>query len=550
MKMAYTGYKIIQYIDDNPKSSGYGQTWTERVLDTSNCPSGDSSWNLISSSCEATTSGYTGRRINIYYNNVTGEYSSTTETDSGCTASSSEENWVNSGDTYCEQDENGIYTGWGIQLQVQRNSNLINFGEVREVRFSSTTCSDETNPDWETISTNCKVVADMLTCRLYFDGTADILQIDINPSSPTFNQTRTITGFSEDCVCEACDSVEESWSYIADYCGNQMPSEYQLSGLTDDTVYHVYRMYETCIIDGQSGRTRPTNVYSAETYQTGVSGCMYRWVDTEETVCNEKFDGKFKATYSGGTTYSAECDSSTELTTATTKPSGYQYSAMTEAVIGDCVTNIGNGAFQNCTGLTSCTIGSGVTSIGQNAFNGCRSLTSIVIPSGVTSIGDSSFYSCYSLSSITIPDSVTSIGRNAFSYTPWWTSYSADTSHHYGNVIYINDVAYKATATTITSAELKDSTVSIGGGTFQNCSGLTNITIPDSVISIGTYAFMDCSGLTSVTVESTTPPALGSTVFYNTNNCPIYVPSGSVNDYKNASGWSSYSSRITAIPNS
>lgn len=467
INMGYTGYKIIQYIDENPNSSGYGQTWTERVLDSSNCPSGDSSWNLISSSCEAVTSGYTGRRINIYYNNVTGEYSSTTESDSSCTESSSVEDWVDSGDTYCERDENGIYTGWGIQLQVQRNSNLLNYGETREVRFSSTTCSDETNPEWETISTNCKVVADMLTCRLYFDGTADILQIDVNPSSPTFNQTRIITGFSEDCVCEACDSVEESWRYVADYCGNQMPVEYQLSGLTNDTVYHVYRKYETCIIDGNSGRTRPTNVYSAETYQTGVSGCTYRWVDTGERECVElptrwvivpgeyecsgttkmtkeklqvsydsgttwtdtgqyrtgstvieydsydcgyvppPFAGKFKATYSGGSTYSAECDSNTSLTTATTKPEGYAYSAMTSAEIGSCVTSIGNAAFENC------------------------------------------------------------------------------------------------------------------------------------------------SSLTSITINAPTPPTLGSDwVFFNTNNCPIYVPSGSINAYKNASGWSNYSSRITGIPNS
>jgi len=40
---------------------------------------------------------------------------------------------------------------------------------------------------------------------------------------------------------------------------------------------------------------------------------------------------------------------------------------------------------------------------------------------------------------------------------------------------------------------------------------------------------------------------LGRDVFYDTNNCPIYVPAASVDAYKSASGWSAYASRIQAI---
>lgn len=42
--------------------------------------------------------------------------------------------------------------------------------------------------------------------------------------------------------------------------------------------------------------------------------------------------------------------------------------------------------------------------------------------------------------------------------------------------------------------------LSIGAGTFYNCTKLASITIPDSVTSIGAIAFRDCKGLTSITI--------------------------------------------------
>jgi len=64
--------------------------------------------------------------------------------------------------------------------------------------------------------------------------------------------------------------------------------------------------------------------------------------------------------------------------------------------------------------VTELVIPNGVTSIGDYAFYNCDSFTSIIIPEGVTSIGDSAFAYCDNISSITIPSSVTSIGYKAF----------------------------------------------------------------------------------------------------------------------------------------
>ena len=146
--------------------------------------------------------------------------------------------------------------------------------------------------------------------------------------------------------------------------------------------------------------------------------------------------------------------------------------------------------------ITELNIPDGTTKIGKFALYLCRSLTTVTMPDSVTIIDTAAFSGCNSLTSINIPDSVTSIGENA----------------------------------------------------FYQCSSLTSVTIPSSVNSIDIGAFQYCTSLTSVTVESTTPPTLGNNAFNQSNNVVIYVPASAVETYKAASGWSTYASRIEAIP--
>ena len=149
-----------------------------------------------------------------------------------------------------------------------------------------------------------------------------------------------------------------------------------------------------------------------------------------------------------------------------------------------------------CMNITTVIIADGVTSIGNNAFSNCYSLTSIEIPDGVTSIGNSAFAGCSSLTSIEIPDGVTSIGDEA----------------------------------------------------FYNCTSLTSIEIPASVTSIGNYAFEGCTSLNTLILYPATPPTLGSSAFAGcTALNTIYVPSGAVDTYKAAAGWSDYKDKIYAI---
>ena len=81
---------------------------------------------------------------------------------------------------------------------------------------------------------------------------------------------------------------------------------------------------------------------------------------------------------------------------------------------GKPVTEIGEFAFADYSGLTKVTIPKSVSSIGQAAFAGCNSLTEVTIPKSVTSIGEWAFLGCSSLTEVTIPKSVTSIESYAF----------------------------------------------------------------------------------------------------------------------------------------
>lgn len=105
------------------------------------------------------------------------------------------------------------------------------------------------------------------------------------------------------------------------------------------------------------------------------------------------------------------------------------------------------------------------------------------------------------------------------------------------------------TLTELISLEIGDCTTSIGDEVFKDCTSLTSVTIGNSIANIGNGSFYNCTSLASVTINAVTPPTLGDFTFTNTSNSlVIYVPSASVNTYKAASGWSSYSSKIQAIP--
>lgn len=281
---------------------------------------------------------------------------------------------------------------------------------------------------------------------------------------------------------------------------------------------------------------------SINLYKNDSTWAMYadRIHGISEYPYNEEF--KVRAQYSDSLS-SVTCNSSSILTSGETESIAGNY--LKKVTIGNCVTEIGESAFTyyqfGKESFTSITIPNSVTSIGKSAFNGCSGLISINIPDSVTSIGNYAFADCRLLTRIDIPSSVSSYSVGMFRYCKGMTSH---TIHQ--QITYIpNDCFYSCSG--LMEIVIPDNVTSIGEFAFAYCTSLTSINIPSSVISIDYAAFNGCSGLTSITVNAVTPPSLGLYAFDETNNCPIYVPSGSVDTYKTAENWSNYADRIQAI---
>lgn len=220
-----------------------------------------------------------------------------------------------------------------------------------------------------------------------------------------------------------------------------------------------------------------------------------------------------------GSTYTVNCNESDVLTIQelyNSLPQDGKVSAITDAEIGSCVSEIGQLCFTECYSLSSVTIPNTVTKIDYQAFYNCHSLSSLTIPNGVTVISDYVVKGCDNLSTFNIPSGVTSIGMHS----------------------------------------------------FYDCLSYLDITIPSGVTNIGDSAFrtewyqpqdadyyqkmMYLKDHRVIRCLAVTPPQIGSTVFAiisgndDIATYKIYVPAESVEAYKTA--WSEYASRIQAMP--
>lgn len=214
---------------------------------------------------------------------------------------------------------------------------------------------------------------------------------------------------------------------------------------------------------------------------------------------------------------------------------------------------IGQEAFYYCENLKSVTLPATVGEIGWLAFAGCRNLsefkaatastdgrtivmngvlkafapaglTHYVVAEGVREIGEGAFYICDRLEQVMMPRGVEVIGDSAF----------------FG--------------TALTDIIIPEGVKAIGYGICYECIDLATITLPSSLVKLGDYAFYGCESTIEIQMSSEVPPVMeidvdgfNNSFEYRVADYRIYVPSESVELYRNAEGWQKYADKIFDI---
>ena len=321
------------------------------------------------------------------------------------------------------------------------------------------------------------------------------------------------------------------------------------SGLTSVTIGNSVTSIGVCAFDGCSGLTSVTIGNSV----TSIGGSAFKGCSglTSLTIPN--------SVISIGEDAFRGCSGLTSLTipNSVTSIGGFAFSncsGLTSVTMPNSVTSIGKSAFSNCSGLTSVTIGNSVKSIGDCAFYGCSGLTSVTIGNSVTSIGDEAFRGCSGLTSVTIPNSVTSIGNAAF------RDCSGLTELDLNNVANIGWDAFEGCSSLKSLSILKAS--ELDSSTFDGCNAIETLVLPyewgadfkmalsgttqlrtlyigENTASIPNKTFVNNKNLFEVYSNAATPPSIGTDTFGSEtySYATLYVPQGSVNDYKSATGW-------------
>ena len=186
---------------------------------------------------------------------------------------------------------------------------------------------------------------------------------------------------------------------------------------------------------------------------------------------------------------------------------GIKDKTVTEIVVPEYVTIIGNNAFYGCSSLTEIVIPDSVTSIGDNAFYGCSSLAEIVIPDSVTRIG-TAFTNCENLQEITLPFIGESVGmtgyKSVFGYI--FGYYLKSYTYYYNipsslkKVTFTGDILPQsafAGCSSLAQVVLAEGLTEIPSEAFSGCTGITSIDLPKSITKISDYAFGG-SGLTCI----------------------------------------------------
>lgn len=138
--------------------------------------------------------------------------------------------------------------------------------------------------------------------------------------------------------------------------------------------------------------------------------------------------------------------------------------------------------------ITEIIINEGVSSVGEGAFSNFSALKKVQLPQTLEFIGMNAFSYCYNLADINIPDNVSYIGNKAF-YGAYFLSKITDEYIILGNGVLYEYKGYNS------EIIIPDGVKTISDRVFVSKTNIKSVYIPDSVKIIGEGAFLGCSAL-------------------------------------------------------
>lgn len=245
---------------------------------------------------------------------------------------------------------------------------------------------------------------------------------------------------------------------------------------------------------------------------------------TKLSIIEDKFKNKVISNENGIITFEKDL---TEIPVC-----AFAFSPRIEEIeLPDSITKIDIEAFCSTRKLKTVKLGNNIEELAYRAFHDCHALESIVLPESIRIIKEDAFDSCVNLKTINIPGNATNLGISIFSS------------------------CFKLENITIGEGIKK-----IPDYMFRKCKSLSEITLPTTIEQIGMKVFSGCESLKTIYVKPLTPPSVPKEYIVsggiNKNQVEswlalkdvddfiIYVPTQSLDLYKEAQGWNEYIDKI------